>query len=104
MVVAIVVATTVSAPVDLVGLKAPLVAGTFWWISLFGYVLTPIVVIACYGWDVLSQRDGLRGNRDFVLHPGWTRALLLIVAASLVVGAWHVLNLSVPVSEWLGFA
>lgn len=102
--IAIVAEVWASTPAKLVVPGIPLVRGDFWWLSFLGYLLTPIIVIGCYGWDVLSQRNGLRANRDFVLNPRWTRWLLVIVAAAIVVGVWHVLNLSVPVSEWLGFA
>ena len=67
--------------------------------SFIGYLLTPVVVIACYGWDAIGQRNALRANRNFVPKPAWTRALLWTAGASVLVGAWHVLNLSVPCSR-----
>ena len=47
----------------------PLRDRTLWWLSLVGYLLTPVVVIACYGWDAIGQRNALRANRNFVPKP-----------------------------------
>lgn len=82
---------------DLLGL--PLATRNAWWLSFVGYLLTPVTVIACYGWDAISQRNALRANRNFVPKPTWTRALLWAAGVSVLVGAWHILNLSVPLSD-----
>jgi len=100
---AVVVALTASAPIVFL-VPLPLVRAEAFWMSLLGYLLTPIVVIACYGWDALSQRNGLRANRNFDIRPQWTRLLLWLCGFSIIVGAWHILNLSVPLSEWLGLS
>lgn len=99
---AVVAATSASAPVLVLGIALPLVASGSWWLSFAGYLLTPVVVLACYGWNALGQRNGLRAHRDFVLRPGWGTALLWLTGASILIGAWHVLNLSVPLSEAWG--
>ncbi|MFT4220172.1 MAG: hypothetical protein QM611_06610, partial [Microbacterium sp.] len=95
-------ATPASDPVRFLGAPLPLVVGGFWWVSLAGYLLTPAVVLACYGWNAVAQRKGLGANRNFVLRPGWSRALRWLAGLSIVVGAWHVLNLSVPLSAAWG--
>ncbi|GAA2009029.1 hypothetical protein [Microbacterium ulmi] len=102
--IAVVVAIAASGPVAVLGIPVPLVRSDAFWLSLVGYLLTPFVVVACYGWDVLAQRDGLRANRNFVVRPAWTRRLLWLAGAGILVGLWHILNLSVPLSEWMGFA
>jgi purine-cytosine permease-like protein len=104
VVLAVAVVLTASAPIAFLGVPFPLVRAEAFWMSLLGYLLTPIVVIACYGWDVVSQRNGLRANRNFDIRPRWTRLLLWLSGFSIVVGAWHILNLSVPLSEWLGLS
>jgi len=105
IVIALVVALTpASIPILFLGIPLPLVATGFWWLSFLGYALTPIAVLACYGWDAVGQRNGLRANRDFVLRPSWRRALQWLTGIAIVVGAWHVLNLSVPLSEAWGFS
>jgi len=102
--IAVVVGFAMSAPVVVLGVTVPLVEGGFVWLSVIGYLLTPMAVIGCYGWDVVAQRNGLRANRNFVLRPSSTRALLFLAGIAIVIGAWHVINISVPLSEWLGFA
>jgi hypothetical protein len=101
---AIVVALLASTTILFLGIPLPLVAGSSWWLSFIGYLLTPVVVLACYGWDAVGQRNGLRANRNFVLRPTWRRALQWLTGIAIVVGAWHVLNLSVPLSEAWGFS
>lgn len=102
--IAVFVIAVASASVAFFGIPLPLVTADRWWLSLIGYLLTPIVVIACYGWDAIGQRNALRANRNFVPKQGFTRALLWAAGASVLVGAWHVLNLSVPLSEAWGIS
>jgi len=105
LVIAVVVAATpASIPIRFLGIPLPLVTSGAWWLSFIGYLLTPVVVLACYGWDAVGQRNGLRANRNFVLRPSWRRGLQWLTGAAIVVGAWHVLNLSVPLSEAWGFS
>lgn len=105
LVLAIVVALTpASVPILVLNVPMPLVTPAFWWLSFLGYLLTPIAVLACYGWDAVGQRNGLRANRNFVLRPTWRRSLRWLTGIAIVVGAWHVLNLSVPLSEAWGFS
>lgn len=105
LVIAVLVAATpASVPILFLGIPLPLVTPAFWWLSLVGYLLTPVAVLACYGWDAVGQRNGLRANRNFVLRPSWRRGLQWLTGAAILVGAWHVLNLSVPLSEAWGFS
>ncbi|MFE1665517.1 hypothetical protein [Microbacterium sp. P02] len=104
IVLAIIVATSASATVVMLGLPLPLVAADHWSLSLLGYLLTPVAVIACYGWDAVGQRRGRARNRNFVLRPGYSRALTGAAGLGVLLGAWHVLNLSVPLSELLGWS
>lgn len=101
--IAVVVVVGFSATVNIL-VPIPLVTAEASWLSFLGYLLTPVLVVACYGWDTIGQRNGLRANRNFVPKPAWSRALLWLAGISVVVGAWHVLNLSVPLSEWMGLA
>lgn len=101
LVIAVVVLMTSSAAVVILGVPLPLVTPDAWVLSFAGYVLTPVVVIACYGWNAIAQRNGLRANRNFALRPGYSRALAWAAGVGIVLGAWHVLNLSVPLTDWL---
>lgn len=105
LVVAIVVLAAVSAPAQLFAwLALPLVQSGGWALSLLGYLLTPLVVILAYGWDVAWQRQARAHNRNVVLHPGYTRTLKWLMIFGIVLGAWHVLNLAVPLAEAWGAA
>lgn len=104
LVIAVAVAFFLSAPSTGFGVPIPLVRSDYAWLSLVGWLLTPVAVIACYGWDLIGQRNGLRRNRDIVLHPTWTTVLLALSGIGIVIGVWHILNLSVPLSEWMGLA
>ena len=103
LVLAIVAASAAAAPVRVLGVPLPLVRGGDVWLSVAGYVLTPLLVVGATGWNLSSQRSSaVRDARHFVPRPGYTTTLYGIAAAALVLGAWHVLNISVPVSGWLG--
>lgn len=102
--VAVIVALSFSAPIAMMGTTIPLVRSEYAWLSILGWILTPVVVIACYGWDVISQRNALRRDRNIVLRREWTRVLLILSGVGILIGAWHILNISVPLSEWLGLA
>ncbi|MFT4229597.1 MAG: hypothetical protein QM602_04835, partial [Microbacterium sp.] len=105
VVLALLVALTpASVPIAFLGVPLPLVTAGWWWVSLLGYLLTPVVVLGCYGWDAVGQRNGLRADRNFVLRPSWSRALQWLTGISIAVGAWHVLNLSVPLAEAWGLS
>ncbi|MBO0985624.1 hypothetical protein [Rathayibacter sp. SD072] len=102
LILAIAALATAAAPVRVLGVPLPLVQGGAVWMSVVGYVLTPVLVFLATGWDLSSQRShALRDARHFVPNPLYSRALLWISGAGLVLGAWHILNISVPVSEWL---
>ena len=102
LIIAIIVLAAFSTPARLFGeFSLPLVSDGSGWLSLLGYVLTPLIVILAYGWDVAWQRRARENNRNVVLRRGYTRALKWLMIAGIVLGAWHVLNLAVPVSAWL---
>jgi len=105
LIIAVIVVVLLSTPVRvLFGVPLPLVVTDAWGLSLLGYLLTPVVTIACYGWDGIAQRSGVRADADFVRRPGLSSALRWVVAASIVVGIWHTLNLSVPLTEAWGLS
>ncbi|HOA86865.1 MAG: hypothetical protein GX871_07500 [Microbacteriaceae bacterium] len=105
VVLAVLVLVLLSAPAQLFsGVSLPLVSSDSWALSLLGYLLTPLVVILAYGWDVAWQRQARADNRNVVLHPGYTRVLKWLMIAGIVLGAWHVLNLAVPLAEAWGLA
>ena len=105
LVIAIIVIAAFSAPVELfLGIPLPLVLAEHWWLSFLGYLLTPLIVIACYGWDVIGQRAGLRRNANFTINARFTSILRWALWPAVVVGIWHILNLAVPLSEAWGLS
>ncbi|WP_460797362.1 hypothetical protein [Microbacterium sp. GXF0217] len=105
LVIAVLVMAGFSAPVELFfGVPLPLVLAEYWWLSFVGYLLTPLIVIACYGWDVIGQRGGLRRNANFAIRTRYTSILRWTLWPAVVVGVWHILNLSVPLSEAWGLS
>lgn len=105
LVIAVLVIALVSAPVKVfLDIPLPLVVAESWWLSLLGYLLTPVVVIACYGWDAIAQRSGMRRDVNFLQRTGYGTALRWTVAASIIIGVWHILNLSVPLTEAWGLS
>lgn len=105
LVIAVVVIAAFSAPVALLlGIPLPLVLAEYWWLSFLGYLLTPLIVIACYGWDVIGQRAGLRRNANFAVNARFTSTLRWALWPAVVIGIWHILNLSVPLSEAWGLS
>jgi hypothetical protein len=78
-------------------IELPLAQSSVWWLSLIGYILTPIVVILARGWDAVSQRRGLQ-NRNFELKPLYSSTLQVLVVVGFIVALWQLLNLSLPVA------
>jgi len=66
--------------------------GAEWW-SVVGYALTPLFVVLATGWDSISQMAG-RKNPWFVIRPGLSRTLRVLVALSLLIGIVHIVRIS----------
>ncbi|MCU1479080.1 MAG: hypothetical protein JWQ64_3773 [Subtercola sp.] len=79
-------------------LTLPIIEPGQWWLSLIGYILTPLVVIFAFGLNRIWQRDGLR-DRAFTPKPGYSRALKWMVGVSFLLALWHIVNLATVVSE-----
>lgn len=76
----------------------PLDDTNLWWVSVIGYILTPIVVILARGWDTVSQRHGLQ-NRNFVLKPQYSKLLGILLVVGCVLAVWQLLNVSLAVAD-----
>ncbi len=82
-------------------LTLPIIEPGQWWLSLAGYVLTPLVVIFAFGLNRIWQRDGLR-DRAFSPRPGYSRALKWMIGVGFLLALWHIVNLATVVSEQWG--
>lgn len=105
LVIAVVVVVGFSAPVELFpGIPFPLAVGGAWGLSLVGYLLTPLLSIGCYGWDAIAQRSGQRRDVNFSTSTRFSSILRWVLGPSIAIGIWHILNLSVPLSEAWGLS
>ncbi len=105
LVIAVIVAIGFSVPIELfLGIALPLVQSEYGWLSLIGYLLTPLLVIVCVGWDRIAQRKGVRSNPNFAVDSRYSAVLLWTTWPAIVLGVWHILNLSVPLSEAWGLS
>ena len=94
------IALGLSTPTIVVpGLPAlPLVGESWWGLSLLGYALTPTIVILALGLDRTRQRRGL-ADPNFAPVPRYGHILKILMIAGFVIGIWHLINISVPLSE-----
>ncbi|MEF2976155.1 hypothetical protein [Subtercola sp. YIM 133946] len=79
-------------------LTLPIIEPGLWWLSVLGYLLTPLVVIVAFGLNRIWQRDGLR-DRAFTPRPGYGLALKWMVGLSFLLALWHIVNLATVVSD-----
>lgn len=101
---AVIVALSLSTPISLLGITLPLASHTGFWLSLTGYLLSPLGVGAATIGDRIAQSRGLAANRNFVLRPGWSTLLRWLLIPAIALGAWHAVNMSVTISELGGAA
>ena len=103
--IAIVLLAVASQPVSIFpGIPLPTVVPELVALSILGYLLAPCVVLMAYMWDRTAQTSGRRRNPEFEFRPWQSTVLRVLVFASMVLGAWHVINIAVPLSEWLGLS
>lgn len=70
------------------------------WVSIGGYILTPIIVSVCLGWDNLSQRRGLQ-DVWFSPKPDFSTFLRLFVVISFLIAIPHIHEISAFIAERL---
>lgn len=63
-----------------------------------GYVLTPLLVTMCLGWDLLAQRTG-RKNPWYEAKPNYTKLLRYVAIAGFVVAAFHIVQIGILIGE-----
>ena len=64
-----------------------------------GYLLTPIGVALCLGWDNISQRNGLKENPWFERNKTYSIILRVFTVLSFFVALPHIHSLAVDLAE-----
>lgn len=88
-------------PLILVLVSIPISAGIAWflqalgaeWWSLVGYGLTPLFAVIATGWDSVAQLSG-RKDPWFVIRPGFSKILRVLVVVSIAIGVIHIWRIS----------
>ena len=65
-------------------------------LHLLGYVLTPLVVALCMGWDSIAQRLGVGESPWYEKNPTYSLILRILTAISFVPAIFHIFVMIVP--------
>lgn len=69
-------------------------------LHIFGYLLTPIGVVLCLAWDMVSQRQGMH-DINFFPKLKYTKVLRILTGASFVVAWFHIEPIAKAIAESL---
>jgi hypothetical protein len=69
-------------------------------LHIFGYLLTPIGVVLCLAWDMVSQRQGMH-DINFFPKLKYTKILRILTGASFVVAWFHIEPIAKAIAESL---
>ena len=58
-------------------------------VHIVGYLLTPIGVVLCLAWDMVSQRKGMR-DLNFFTRPKYTKLLRALTLISFLIAWFHI--------------
>jgi len=69
-------------------------------LHIVGYVLTPLAVVLCLAWDMVSQRKGMH-DINFFPRDRYTKILRVLTVTSFIVAWFHVEPLAKAFAEKL---
>jgi hypothetical protein len=69
-------------------------------LHVFGYLLTPIGVVLCLAWDMVSQRQGMH-DINFFPKLKYTKVLRILTGSSFVIAWFHIEPLAKAIAESL---
>lgn len=69
-------------------------------LHIFGYLLTPIGVVLCLAWDMVSQRQGMH-DINFFPKLKYTKILRILTGASFVIAWFHIEPIAKAIAESL---
>jgi hypothetical protein len=69
-------------------------------LHIFGYMLTPIGVVLCLAWDMVSQRQGMH-DINFFPKLKYTKILRILTSVSFVIAWFHIEPIAKAIAESL---
>jgi hypothetical protein len=68
-------------------------------LHLLGYVLTPLVVALCMGWDSIAQRMGIGASPWYEKNPKYSLILRILTAISFLPSFLHIFVMASDIAE-----
>jgi archaellum biogenesis protein FlaJ (TadC family) len=68
-------------------------------LHLIAYLLTPLAVAGCLGWDSIAQRVGRRNDDYFTFNNSYSLILRILTALSFVVALPHIVAIAKDIAE-----
>lgn len=68
-------------------------------LHLIAYLLTPLAVAGCLGWDSISQRIGRGNDQYFTVNPKLSLALRVLTVLSFVAALPHIIAIATDIAE-----
>ena len=68
-------------------------------LHLFAYLLTPLVVALCLGWDSIAQRVGRGNDPWFSTNATYPLILRILTGVSFIVAFPHILAMASDIAE-----
>ena len=70
-------------------------------LHLFAYLLTPLVVALCLGWDSIAQRIGKGNDPWFSANAKFSLILRILTGVSFIVAIPHIVEMATDIAEKL---
>jgi hypothetical protein len=68
-------------------------------LHLIAYLLTPLVIAGCLGWDSIAQRIGRRNDQYFTYNNTYSLLLRILTALSFLVALPHIIAIAKDIAE-----
>jgi uncharacterized membrane protein YiaA len=68
-------------------------------LHLLGYILTPLVVALCMGWDSIAQRLGVGESPWYEKNPTYSLILRILTAISFIPAIFHIFVIASDIAE-----
>jgi archaellum biogenesis protein FlaJ (TadC family) len=68
-------------------------------LHLIAYLLTPLAVAGCLGWDSIAQRVGRRNDQYFTFNNSYSLILRILTALSFIAALPHIVAIAKDIAE-----